>query len=106
MYGLCYCWLSSVPGRAAAPRTTVQDCAGTGFASAIRQMVSFFSLGPYSNVRVELTAVTPTGPYRLEVDHPAKTLVEYFETPFAALVRHAEIESALSGKRSELANII
>ena len=69
-------------------------------------MVSFFSLGPYSNVRVELTAITPTGPYRLEVDHPAKTLVEYFETPFAALVRHAEIESALSGKRSDLANII
>ena len=61
-------------------------------------MVSFFNLGPYSSVRVELTAVTPTGPYRLEVDHPAKTLVEYFETPFAALVRHAEIESALSGK--------
>jgi hypothetical protein len=61
-------------------------------------MVSFFSLGPYANIRVELTAVTPTGPYRLEVDHPSKTLVEYFETPFAALVRHAEIESALSGK--------
>jgi hypothetical protein len=61
-------------------------------------MVSFFNLGPYASVRVELTAVTPTGPYRLEVDHPAKTLVEYFETPFAALVRHAEIESALSGK--------
>lgn len=60
-------------------------------------MVSFFNLGPYASVRVELTAVTPTGPYRLEIDHPAKTLVEYFETPFAALVRHAEIESALSG---------
>ena len=67
-------------------------------------MVSFFNLGPYASVRVELTAVTPTGPYRLEVDHPAKTLVEYFETPFAALVRHAEIESALSGTPSELAD--
>jgi hypothetical protein len=69
-------------------------------------MVSFFSLGPYSNVRVELTAITPTGPYRLEVDHPARTVVEYFETPFAALMRHAEIQSALSGKSSEPANVI
>ena len=60
-------------------------------------MVSYFSLGPYTNVRVEIEAVTPTGPYRLEVNHPAKRLVEYFDTPFAALVRHAEIESALSG---------
>ena len=58
-------------------------------------MVSFISLG-HTDVRVELTAVTPTGPYRLEVDHPAKKIVEYFDTPFAALVRHAEIESALS----------
>jgi hypothetical protein len=73
---------------------------------ALANMVSFFSVGPNSNVRVELTAVTPTGPYRLEVDHPAKTLVEYFETPLAALVRHAEIESALSGKGSTLANIV
>jgi hypothetical protein len=63
-------------------------------------MVSFFSLGPYSNVRVELTAVTPTGPYRLEVDHPARTVVEYFETPFAALTRHAEIQSALSADKT------
>ena len=66
-------------------------------------MVSFFNLGPYANVRVELTAVTPTGPYKLEVDHPARTLVEYFETPFAALVRHAEIESALTGKPATVA---
>jgi hypothetical protein len=69
-------------------------------------MVSFFNLGPYTNVRVELTAITPTGPYRLEVDHPAKTLVEYFETSFAALVRHAEIESVLSGHPSALAGVI
>jgi hypothetical protein len=66
-------------------------------------MVSFFNLGPYANVRVELTALTPTGPYKLEVDHPARTLVEYFETPFAALVRHAEIESALTGKPAAIA---
>ena len=60
-------------------------------------MVSYFSLGPNTSVRVELEALSPTGPYRLEVDHPAKKVVEYFDTPFAALVRHAEIESALCG---------
>src|SRR4249919_2515439 len=88
--------------RPAARRTSVQAQAGTRIAIPA-PMVSFFSLGPYTNIRIELTAVTPTGPYRLEVDHPSKTLVEYFETPFAALVRHAEIESALSGKSSTLA---
>jgi len=60
-------------------------------------MVSYFKLGSHSTVRVELEALSPKGPYRLEVDHPAKKVVEYFDTPFAALVRHAEIESALSG---------
>jgi hypothetical protein len=60
-------------------------------------MVSFFNLGPYASVRVELRAVTPNGPYRLEIDHPAKRIVEYFDTPFAAMTRHAEIESALTG---------
>ncbi len=60
-------------------------------------MVSYFPLGPHANVRVELEALSPNGPYRLEIDHPAKKVVEYFDTPFAALVRHAEIESALSG---------
>jgi len=60
-------------------------------------MVSYISLG-HADVRVELVAVTPTGPYRLEVDHPEKKIVEYFDTPFAALLRHAEIESALSGQ--------
>lgn len=84
-------------------RTTVQAQAGTGLAVP-KPMISFVNLGPYVNVRIELTAVTPTGPYRLEVDHPSKTLVEYFETPLAALVRHAEIESALSGQPSTLAH--
>ncbi len=68
-------------------------------------MVTFFNLGPNTNVRVELTAITPTGPYRLQVDHPSKSLIEYFETPFAALLRHAEIEAALSGKPLALASI-
>ena len=60
-------------------------------------MVSYFNFGPYSSVRVEIEAMSPTGPYRLEVDHPAKKIIEYFDTPFAALARHAEIECALSG---------
>jgi len=63
-------------------------------------MVSFFNLGPYTSVRVELLAMTAKGPYRLTVDHPAKKVVEYFDTPFAALVRHAEIESVLTGRPS------
>ena len=61
-------------------------------------MVSYFNVGPNANVRVQLEALSPTGPYRLEVDHPAKKVVEYFDTPFEALVRHAEIEAALSGQ--------
>jgi hypothetical protein len=60
-------------------------------------MVSYFTLGSNTSVRVELEALSPTGPFRLEVDHPAKKVVEYFDTAFAALVRHAEIESALCG---------
>jgi len=89
----------------AARRTTVQAHAGTGLAPQ-KIMASFLNLGPYVNVRIELTAVTPSGPYRLEVDHPTRTLVEYFETPLAALVRHAEIESAFSGQPSTLANAV
>lgn len=59
-------------------------------------MTSFFSLGPYAFVKMELLPLSPTGPYRLTVEHPAKTLVEYFESPVQALARQAEIESALS----------
>ena len=59
-------------------------------------MVSFINLGPYSFVRVELLPLSPNGPYRLTVEHPAKTLVEYFDTPVAAMTRHAEIERVLT----------
>jgi hypothetical protein len=79
-------------------RKPAQERAGTEFAMQRAKMVSYFNLGPYANIRVELTAISPTGPYRLEVDHPARTLVEYFDTASAALVRRAEIESALTGK--------
>jgi hypothetical protein len=63
-------------------------------------MTSTFAIDPSTTVKVELTAVTPQGPYRLEVTHPAKRLVEYFDTPFAALFRHAEIEAALCSRTS------
>jgi len=59
-------------------------------------MISFINLGPYSYVRVELLPMTPHGPYSLTVEHPAKTLVEYFDTPFEAMNRHAEIERVLT----------
>jgi hypothetical protein len=58
---------------------------------------TFINLGPYAFVRVELLAMSPTGPYRLTTEHPARRLVEYFEDAVAALVRREEIESALSG---------
>jgi len=79
----------------AAPRDLVQTRAGTSLAESAG-MVSFINLGPYSFVRVELLPLTPNGPYRLTVEHPAKTLVEYFETPIAAMSRQAEIERVLT----------
>jgi hypothetical protein len=72
-----------------------QTWAGIALAESC-PMVSFINLGPYSFVRVELLPLSPNGPYRLTVEHPAKTLVEYFDTPFAAMTRHAEIERVLT----------
>jgi len=60
-------------------------------------MTSTFSINASTTVKVELTSMTPQGPYRLQVTHPARQIVEYFDTPFAALVRHAEIEAVLCG---------
>jgi hypothetical protein len=57
---------------------------------------TYVSLGPQMAVRVRLCAMAPAGPYRLTVEHPAKPLVEYFDSEQAALVRRAEIESALA----------
>ena len=68
---------------------------GTGIADET-VMTSFINLGPYSYVRVELLPLAPTGPYRLTIEHPAKTLVEYFDSPFAAMNRQAEIERVLT----------
>ena len=74
-----------------APACRHRTCGNVG------DMISYIKLGPL-DVRVELIAVSPNGPYRLQVDHPEKKIVEYFDTPFAALLRHAEIEASLLGK--------
>lgn len=61
-------------------------------------MEHFIGLGPYACMRVELLALTPTGPYRLTVEHSSKRLIEYFETPTAVLVRQAETEASMTGQ--------
>ena len=59
-------------------------------------MSNFFMLGP-ERVRWEITAVGPSGPYRLAIDlGPAGTVVEYFDDPTAALLREADIEAVLT----------
>lgn len=59
-------------------------------------MSNFFMLGP-ERVRWEITAVGPSGPYRLALDlGPAGTVVEYFDDPTAALLREADIEAVLT----------
>ena len=63
---------------------------------------TFINLGPYAFVRVELLALSPTGPFRLTTEHPARRLVEYFDDAAAALVRREEIETTLVGGKSEL----
>jgi hypothetical protein len=65
---------------------------------------SYIMVAEGSFVRIELCALTPTGPYRLIVDHsdPAENtprssqpFVEYFDTAVEAVLRRAEIETAL-----------
>jgi hypothetical protein len=66
------------------------DCGTTG------AMSNFFMLGS-ERVRWEITAVGPSGPYRLAIDlGPAGTVVEYFDDPTAALLREADIETVLT----------
>ena len=58
-------------------------------------MSNFFMSGA-DVVRWEVTAVESTGPFRLTIQHPAGTIVEYFDTPAAALARERAIEHALT----------
>jgi hypothetical protein len=50
-------------------------------------------------VRWELTACSGAGPYRLTMNHPNGSIVEYFHTTAAALTREAELEALLRAAR-------
>ena len=50
-------------------------------------------------VRWEIMSVGAEGPYRLTVDHPTGSIVEYFPTTTAALHREAELEQMLLAAR-------
>jgi hypothetical protein len=77
-----------------------------GLACALRMepdMFNFFMLGP-ERVRWEITAVGPSGPYRLSINlGPAGNVVEYFDDPTAALLREADIEEVLTQNPVETA---
>jgi hypothetical protein len=61
-------------------------------------VINFFMAGP-DMVRWELTAVESNGPFRLIVHHAHGVIVEYFETPAAALMREQELEDLLIAAR-------
>ena len=71
--------------------------AGTGLANRI-SVINFFMAGP-EMVRWELSAVESDGPFRLTVHHANGVIVEYFETPAAALMREQELEDLLIAAR-------
>jgi len=51
-------------------------------------------------VRWELTAVGPSGPYRLLISHASGSIIEYFDDVTAALVRQHELEDMLTAART------
>ncbi len=59
-------------------------------------MTNIFMAGP-DLVRWELTAFGADGPFRLTMNHPHGSIVEYFPTTRQALVREAELEQLLIG---------
>jgi len=75
--------------------------ARAGTAIAIRhQVLNFFMAGP-DLVRWELTQVDQ-GACRLTVQHAHGTIVEYFTSPTAALLREKELEDLLLAARGAL----
>ncbi|HEV3142190.1 MAG TPA: hypothetical protein VGY57_16805 [Vicinamibacterales bacterium] len=62
-------------------------------------MSNFFMAGQ-DVVRWDVAAVDPNGPFRLTIHHPAGTIVEYYPTATAALVREQAIESLLTTART------
>jgi hypothetical protein len=71
--------------------------AGTRLATCT-PVINFFMAGP-EMVRWELAAVESDGPFRLTVHHANGVIVEYFETPAAALMREQELEDLLVAAR-------
>jgi hypothetical protein len=61
-------------------------------------MSNVFVAGP-DLVRWELTSCGDTGPYRLVMRHAHGSIVEYFQTTKAALLREAELEELLTAAR-------
>jgi hypothetical protein len=51
-------------------------------------------------VRWDLIALGQDGPYRLAIHHAAGSIVEYFETVIAALLREKELEELLIAARA------
>jgi hypothetical protein len=50
-------------------------------------------------VRWDLTAVGANGPYRLTMQHAGGSIVEYFSSATAALIREQELEELLIAAR-------
>jgi hypothetical protein len=69
---------------------------GTAFANA-DGVLNFFLAGP-DLVRWELTRIDD-GACRLTVHHAHGTIVEYFTSPTAALLREKELEDLLTAAR-------
>ncbi len=65
-----------------------------------------FRLDPSTTVTLQLTAVTPEGPYRLEITDPEKQLVEHYDTAFEALLRHGALEAVLHDQMSPNSTIV
>lgn len=57
-------------------------------------MTNYFTAGR-EFVRWELTALAQSGPYRLAIHHARGSIVEYFKSSDAALVRERELEALL-----------
>jgi hypothetical protein len=62
-------------------------------------MANVFMAGP-DLVRWELTSCGEDGPYRLVMHHGRGSIIEYFQSPTAALVREVELEELLITARS------
>ena len=66
--------------------------------SPVYTMRNLFMAGP-DLVRSELTALGANGPYRLIIRHGQGSIVEYFLSSTAALLREAELERLLMSAR-------